>query len=77
MENKNKVKNEKALYSINIFSKELLEEANIIANKMSSSKPKLTISNINYKSIERLFGEEIANSVILDTNIKRRIKLNA
>lgn len=77
MENKSKVKNAKALYSINIFSKELLEEADIIANKMSSSKPKLTISNINYKNIESLFGEEIANSVILDSNIKRKIKLNA
>lgn len=77
MEDKSKVKNEKALYSINIFSKELLEEADIIANKMSSSKPKLTISNINYKNIESLFGEEIANSVILDSNIKRKIKLNA
>lgn len=77
MENKGRVKNEKALYSINIFSKELLEEANIIANKMISSKPKLTISNINYKSIKRLFGEEIAKSVILDANIEKRIKLNA
>lgn len=77
MKNKNKVKNEIALYSINIFSKKMLEEANIIASKMISSKPKLTISNINYKSIKRLFGEEIANLVILDANIEKRIKLNA
>lgn len=77
MKNKNKFKNPIALYSINIFSKKMLEEANIIASKMISSKPKLTISNINYKSIKRLFGEEIANSVILDVNIEKRIKLNA
>ena len=77
MKNKNKFKNPIALYSINIFSKKMLEEANIIASKMISSKPKLTISNINYKSIKRLFGEEIANSVILDANIEKRIKLNA
>lgn len=54
------------IYKIQSITEEVLNNANEIANILNENN--ITMSKINYKKVEKLFGEQVANNIFLDND---------
>lgn len=63
----NKVLNQCTLFTINNITEELLQKAEIIAQRLNENK--IRMSSIRYNTILDVFGKDIVLNIIIDKNI--------